>query len=406
MNLLRPLYTTVALTLSVLVWSVSFAQSVQQPQSLPERIIQIEDERWTYLLDLYTNIHSRVVLEVLSRECSEESIVTAQNFIDQADVIISRDYMKWSESRMLAKSLSLYQTLVRLSKERVDKNYSWSKYCTLKYAMTWLMKVVRDKHIQMLRDTWLYNDFENVQEEWVSGQIYGVDVKIDTLNTMQWTLQRKALQLPVWLQVVEINPEFFTALDDDERRLMNAISRLVKSSTGATLYGLYSDWILSYEDLEALADVIQFKYTDQCWRLHGEYSVQLVTDRNRNPRNSAWNFIEATPQSLMLTINLCESYFVLKDIADKFERMIVHEIAHHLYYTRDQAIITFENICWLDEWTRSPVCWDDEFISAYAQTNAAEDYAEHFVARREWVDSNNTIIQQKIQHFTSQYWNR
>ena len=106
---------------------------------------------------------------------------------------------------------------------------------------------------------------------------------------------------------------------------------------------------------------------------------------------------------MTLTINLCRSYFVLKDLAEKFERMIVHEIAHHLYYTRDKDIIDFENFCWLDEGTRSVACGDEEFVSSYAQTNAAEDYAEHFVARWEAYESSNPIIRKKIQHFISQY---
>ena len=146
----------------------------QSAVSLPERIEEIQDERDYYDLDLYTNIHTRVILELLARECSVSSLQKAQDFLTQADQIITRDYARLSDSRMLEKSLVLYETVERLSQDRVDTDYIWSRYCTLKYAMTGLMKLVRDKHIQKLKNTWLYNDFENVRAELgITDEIFG-----------------------------------------------------------------------------------------------------------------------------------------------------------------------------------------------------------------------------------------
>ncbi|MDR2416471.1 MAG: putative zinc-binding metallopeptidase [Candidatus Peribacteria bacterium] len=78
---------------------------------------------------------------------------------------------------------------------------------------------------------------------------------------------------------------------------------------------------------------------------------------------------------IKLNINLCNEENYIKNFDRYVRQIFIHELGHYLYYFKDSTTVTFDMLC---RETEESSCQDEDFVSAYAQKNKEEDYAESF----------------------------
>ena len=85
-------------------------------------------------------------------------------------------------------------------------------------------------------------------------------------------------------------------------------------------------------------------------------------------------------QGMYFKVNLCGNFFVIRSLAETYQKIVVHELGHHFYYYHDnETHDAFTNICWVNTDTKKSSCQSSDFVSDYAQTLSVEDYAEQFM---------------------------
>ncbi len=97
--------------------------------------------------------------------------------------------------------------------------------------------------------------------------------------------------------------------------------------------------ILDSSDIEQLKDVIMFEYVKTCGSVNGRYEVkETLTGQGEHIRYDT--------DALHLRVNLCGNFFMLRDIAEVYEKIVVHELGHHVYYYKDRlGNADFEALC-------------------------------------------------------------
>ncbi len=83
-------------------------------------------------------------------------------------------------------------------------------------------------------------------------------------------------------------------------------------------------------------------------------------------------------KNIILNINLCDIPEYRQSF-DKFvKQILIHEIAHYLYFFKDWQTERFQQIC---RSNGENSCQFDDFVSTYAMQGQEEDYAESFADR-------------------------
>jgi hypothetical protein len=82
-----------------------------------------------------------------------------------------------------------------------------------------------------------------------------------------------------------------------------------------------------------------------------------------------------------LRVNLCGNFFMIRDLAQAYEKIVAHELWHHFYYFHDRLERdTYADICRASSAQINNECKRSDFVSEYAYwNNSSEDYAEHFM---------------------------
>jgi len=369
----------------MLWWAVSAAD-------LKTSVEGFERASWIENTDMYTNIYTVDMLNGLKSICGDADYAKGEQFIAAGKQILQRRYATSSDAEILLHSEKLYETLQKIQFKKVPQ-FEWSKYCRVKVFVYGLMQYLRESHIEVMKHTWIINDFDGYE----GTAINWFDTKIATLQKHNRDYAKYTNLLWAWFTYTYDDKGFMNGLDVQDRSLLSEIEQLMKHMLSYSIHELINDGILDQTDVEQLRNKMNIEYGTACNLFHGRYEIKQTLD-------SKGNHISYETQKFTIKVNLCPSYFVIRDMPSIFQRIITHELAHHIYYYKDDLREDFKDICWSDETTRNNQCSESDFVTAYAQTAAVEDYAEHFM---HWyldlIEWNSYFIKEKSGHFDDMF---
>ena len=141
---------------------------------------------------------------------------------------------------------------------------------------------------------------------------------------------------------------------------------------------------------------------------------KIVLNYNKTCANTKWAFhmLQSSDwkqkvfKSIILNVNLCDNKSFIQNYTNYIRQIFIHEISHYIYMFRDTWTANFDKICW----DTAKGCSSENFVSNYAGSNAAEDYAESFaywyldnfnwVEKQHWA-SSDPILWQKLWYFNN-----
>lgn len=336
-----------------------------------------------YLINYYDDLIKTVVAS-----CPESDIALGITRADEIQSKLITLHQSYSLGEQLNHTIHLHDSLAALQSQWLQ-NLSPQRYCALKYIVYSIQSRARDTHLSVMTDTGIIKDFERFAPWW---PIHGYDIKEEL---MLWYIQDRSrykdllwvtLEFQKWKQIAGID---YPSID-----LMKHSKELMKLTVYKTLYDLRERGLFDDADIQELQDKIRLDMQLSCGTFHGNYSVK------ENFIN--WKHESFEVQSIPLNVNVCGNYFLLHQLPHHYLKIVTHELAHHYYYFHDNDHHhTYENICRKDTFAKKGGCTDDDFVTDYAQTQAAEDYAEHFM---HWFlgdipDTNSGIISKKTTYF-------
>lgn len=377
---LSVLLTTILLSCCV-VW-VWYAQ-----QSVKSQVQNFEIEADIQTATMYTNISYRPIMRILEESCSDSSIRKAQSFGIATDHLLTRRYGV-DGAYLLTDTQELFD-LVSSLQPRVAE-YEIEKYCTIKYALNALQLSLREIHLNYMEDNELIDEFDGVDDEmrevnWLSTKIWLLD-----LHTREYRSSLSSL----WTQIQPsiINSEFENNLSTDQGTLLRGAEEFMTIMIADSMVRLRESGLITQSEINQLSDIVKYEYVIDCGLFNGKYEIKQ-TYRNDQ-------LIDQQPNGLTFKVNICPSFFVIRDLPEIYEKIIIHELGHHVYYFQDEETDAFESLCRESEQQRNNKCINDDFVSQYAQTSALEDYAEHFMFRfLEGVMGDSIILEVKSNHF-------
>lgn len=126
---------------------------------------------------------------------------------------------------------------------------------------------------------------------------------------------------------------------------------------------LVKEGIMEASDLAHLDNKIIINYVQQCGNVHGSYHMMVSPNGQQ------------TVSKIVINMNVCTTENYLTHFKKYVDQLFVHELAHYLYYFKDDTSRTFENIC---RKNNRNICNSEDFVTKYAQSSKEEDYAESF----------------------------
>lgn len=180
------------------------------------------------------------------------------------------------------------------------------------------------------------------------------------------------------------------------RKVAAEVSNLYQGIIGESLEKLKNDGILTQKDIEIIGSNIYFTYVQQCDNVRGVTNVTMS-------RTSDGQLINGRLSSIRFNVNVCEDVSYLTRFDQHVKDLIYHELAHYIYYVTDATDETFDDLC---RWETS--CDRSDYVSDYAMTTAAEDYAETFQAwyQRKITPSRASVLGQKFNYFSTLFGKR
>lgn len=336
---------------------------------------------------LYTNITYRPVRQLLESQCSSQSIQKAQAISESANTLVDRRYGS-DGAYLLTDTQQVYSLISKLNANL--ESFSDERYCTVKYVLNAIQLRMREIHLNYMEQTGLINEFGWVNE--LDPVINWFDAKRGIFDMHIRKYMPSLGRLWAQLQPRILNPEFLNTLTPEQEVLTKRAQQLMEGIIAERMLEFKERWFLSQQEIDDLISKVQFEYASECGIFHGKYELKQVF--------RWWELVRQEPNSLTLKVNLCPSYFVIRDLPDIFKKIVTHELAHHIYYFSDQRSDLFTTLCWVWDKQRTSACANSDFVTAYAQTNALEDYAEHFMHWFIQLDIEDTpILRQKSLHF-------
>lgn len=194
---------------------------------------------------------------------------------------------------------------------------------------------------------------------------------------------------------INYNQQQLMPTDWNEKQFMQDMKNLIDKTIYKVYDRMYNEWLLKDTDISQLKNTIIVQYTPGCSDFHGLYRIKQTFDQNGKKVNQQ-------VQEMKVLLNVCYNYHIIQDIQQVFEKIVVHELGHHMYYRKDENPSMFNNICRTDVNKRNNACTNTDFVSDYARTNALEDYAEQFMYSYLNIANTSTpILQQKDEYFKS-----
>lgn len=366
---------------SIIVSSVYAAWPIQS------EVVALENEREVNDSTIYTNISYRPVRQILEAQCSQSSLTKWKKITDVAIALVEKRY--WSNGAyLLLDTQELYALISKLQKNIIS--YNDEKYCTTKYVLNAIQLRLREIHLWYMEDTWLIDEFNGVNER--DSKINGFDAKVWIIQIHIDAYRKSLTGLRGVIQARVLNPEFLDTLTPQQELLTQKAQSLMEVMLAQAMVDFRTRKFLTQQEINDLSSKIQYEYIAECWVFNGKYEIKQIY------RNDV--LVDQSPNSLTLKVNLCPSYFVIRDLPQIYEKIITHELAHHVYYFSDTKASEFKDLCWSSEGVRKGSCMSDDFVTSYAQTSAQEDYAEQFMYWFLEIDhQNSNLLRIKDAHF-------
>lgn len=364
-----------------------FISTVSAMWPVQSQVRELEQESEIDQSTIYTNITYRPIRKILESQCSTPSVEKAKVIQESAERLVDSRYGS-DGAYLLTDTQQIYTLITRLHDNL--KSFGDERYCTAKYVLNAIQLRLREIHLNYMEDTGLLEEFEWVNE--LDLNINAFDAKVWIFDMHIRNYRSASSRLGAAIQPKILNSEFINILSPEQEILLIKAQQLMEAMIAQTMLDLKERKFLSQEEINDLSAKIEFEYVAACGVFNGKYELKQVYRGD--------TLVSQAPNSLTFKINLCPSYFVIRDITDIYRKIITHELWHHIYYFTDDQRDEFTQMCRSWDKDRTNACTTKDFVTAYAQTSALEDYAEHFmhwfIAEEIW---NTTILQQKSRHF-------
>lgn len=347
-------------------------------------ILDLEADFLSPDTDMYlSNFYPDLVKEVES-SCSSQDIDLAKILYNKAKPKVQSKYSGQQDFRKLQITRELHDKY--LAKNMSISSENQLEYCVLKYILYNVLDDLRDQHLSLMEQYWLMKDFE-----WfaTSGPISWFELKKQQLQSEVTDMRRYISLLWTTINFEDLNKNDI-ATTGEYSVIKELSSELLQLTVYKVLYNMKERNVIQQKDINELKNKIKLEYHLSCGSFHGNYRIKETLDHK-------WNHVSYSTVGLPLQINVCGNYFLLWTLAHHYEKIVTHELWHHVYYYNDQSSDSFIDMC-RDE--SIFICDSQAFITPYASTHPYEDYAESFMYRfMDLPTSSDGMILNKLWHF-------
>lgn len=383
------LWSFVLFLCTLLVWYIwtSFAAS-DDDALIVDAIVAMEERVELLETTMYTMTEGERLLSGIAAVCGEESMVLAEMMVLVLGAHLTDQFAAYSDADVLWYSWTLYER-IQDAHPRVLWLADIDEVCMGKYVLYWVQMRLRTRHIVLLQSSgliaemsWQYMDDPHHHA-----------IKVGYLERLSASLSGAHTLLPYTFSFDVISEDVLWEMSPDDVELALLTQDIVIATLYRTLADLLFTGILRMEDIRMLSDRISLTRKQSCEHFHGFYNVVLIY-------SSDGTKLDTRMDELNITMNVCNNFFILKDIEWYVRQIFTHELGHHVYYFLDPHVDRFEVICRKNEREQHGACDDMDFVSSYAQTLASEDYAETFLFRvLDQVEWESERLSQKLEHF-------
>ena len=308
------------------------------------------------LLDtpMYEQIHLPDMIKGITT-CKED--VTLSN---QLKSWLDRAIVSMAPHRQLALTKAVYHRAHFYANEYSKNNHD----CNKLMSVLQLMDYSRDVHIKIMEQYDMLIDFTDIN----INKIHGYDIK---KNIVADALKKFTISN---IHNININysQEQFVPTKWNEAKFMKDMKTLINNTIYKVYDRMYNEGMIQDADISQLNNTTIVQYTPGCSDFHGLYRIKQTFDQNGKKVNQQ-------VQEMKVLLNVCYNYHIIQDIQQVFEKIVIHELGHHMYYRKDIDPLRYNKICRIDVNKRNNACTNTDFVSDYARTNALEDYAEQFM---------------------------
>ena len=312
----------------------------------------------------------REIYSIYRTKCSETSIQEANDKIDSMKELWNNNSK--TENRVFDVNNKFIWIQNMLSAVDTDDK---DAFCTQKYL--------------------LYNMLEETQNQYVkltNSKLIKYTKLQDPSNTVQ-NVQKTEVKVhsaPTPIKYVNLVNRAKN-LTEEELDYANLADEYIQKE----IWKLLERNFLTQEDLKILDNKIVLNYNKTC--ANTKWAFHML-------QSSDWK--QKVFKSIILNVNLCDNKSFIQNYTNYIRQIFIHEISHYIYMFRDTWTANFDKICW----DTARGCSSENFVSNYASSNAAEDYAESFaywyldnfnwVEKQHWA-SSDPILWQKLWYFNN-----
>ena len=322
----------------------------------------------TNVEDNFINIEVpfREIYSIYRTKCSESSIEKANNQIESMKDLWNND------SKLENRSLDLSNKYIKIQNmlSNIDTDDKDS-FCTQKYL--------------------LYNMLEETQSQYVNL----TNTKLIKYTKIQGLSNNDTSKIEVNIHSAPTSIKFINLvnrtkdLSGEELDYANLADEYIQKE----IWKLLERNFLTQEDLKVLDNKIVVNYNKTCANTKWVFHMLQSSD---------WK--QKIFKSIILNVNLCDNKSFIQNYTNYIRQIFIHEISHYIYMFRDTWTANFDKICW----DTAKGCTKENFVSNYANSNAAEDYAESFaywyLDNFNWTEKqhgapSNAILVEKLSYF-------
>lgn len=313
----------------------------------------------------------REIYSIYRTKCSESAIQEANNKIESMKELWNNNNSK-TENRVFDINNKFIWIQNMLSAVDTDDE---DAFCTQKYLLYNMLEETQNQYVKLtnsklikytkLQD--LSNTVQNVQKTEV--KVHSAPTPIKYVNLVNRTKN----------------------LTEEELDYANLADEYIQKE----IWKLLERNFLTQEDLKILDNKIVLNYNKTC--ANTKWAFHML-------QSSDWK--QKVFKSIILNVNLCDNKSFIQNYTNYIRQIFIHEISHYIYMFRDTWTANFDKICW----DTAKGCSSENFVSNYAGSNAAEDYAESFaywyldnfnwVEKQHWA-SSDPILWQKLWYFNN-----
>ena len=309
----------------------------------------------------------REIYSIYRSKCSESSIEEANGKIESMKELWNNDSKFENRSLDLSNKYIKVQNMLSSVKQEDEDTF-----CTQKYLLYNMLEETQNQYVQETKIKLIkYTKFQ------------------DSSNTTQKT-EIKVHSAPTHIKYLNLVNRT-KGLSDEELDYANLADEYIQKE----IWKLLDRNFLTKEDLKILDDKIVLNYNKTC--ANTKWAFHML-------QSSDWK--QKIFKSIILNVNLCDNKSFIQNYTNYIRQIFIHEISHYIYMFIDTWTANFDKICW----DTAKGCSSENFVSNYANSNAAEDYAESFaywyldnfnwVEKQHW-SSSDKIIWEKLWYFNN-----